>query len=310
MKNSFILLFLIVLVKPAGAQPAFGSKESFIPQNWTLLHEAVGDLNRDSLADVAMVVEYAGDALENERPRSLILLLRDKQSKLYSLAEQADHVVLDGQSGGTQGDPFASMEIKNNVLRLDFSGGSREQWTTTHRYRYAPEKYFRVIGATYKVTDGKVTTTYDYNLSNGNIIVTTKDSGNKANNKTTSRKHLLQPVNIRSFEPDAIWALLIPDFRKQVTTCVLQDAGLGDCFHLGFDCGDFGNAETFLDEASATLWQNLTSDSNGDVIANPAYRGKRFEITYITNTGTKCEPQGEDVYQLVIGFKLLAPAPR
>lgn len=65
----------------------------------------------------------------------------------------AEHAVLDGQSGGAMGDPFESMAIKNNVLILKFSGGSREQRTTTHRYRFKDKLYFSVIGAAYKVDD-------------------------------------------------------------------------------------------------------------------------------------------------------------
>lgn len=304
MKYAVSLLYALALLQVTYAQQTPASKESFIPENWTLIQETSGDLNKDSLNDVAMIVEYAGDALEGERPRSLIILFQEKATQNYTLAATADHVILDAQSGGTMGDPLDKFEIKAGVLRIDFAGGSREQWTTTHRYRYTNNSYFRLIGATYKVTDGPQTKTYDYNVSNGNVIATTRDSRNKANNATVNLKKPVMPINISEFEPDAIWALLMPDYPKQVVTCVLKDAGSGDCFHLEFDCGDFGNAKLFLDEASTKLWHSLaTSNANDETIVNPAYKGKTFEITYITNQGVRCEPQGEDTYQLVIGFK-------
>lgn len=304
MRHAFTLLFAFALISAVQAQQAPATKESFIPENWTVIRETSGDLNKDSVNDVAMIIEYAGDALEGERPRSLMILFLDKATKSYTLAATAEHVILDAQSGGTMGDPLDKFEIKGGVLRIDFTGGSREQWTTTHRYRYTSNGYFRVIGATYKVTDGPLTKTYDYNVSNGNVIVTTRDSGNKANNATTNLKKMIMPVNMLEFEPDAIWALLMPDYPKQVTKCVLQEAGSGDCFHLQFDCGDFGNAKLFLDEASAKLWNALaTSDANDETVVNPAYKGKTFEITYITNKGVRCDPQGEENYQLIIGFK-------
>ncbi|MFN8334342.1 MAG: hypothetical protein U0U09_04390 [Cyclobacteriaceae bacterium] len=306
MKPLCVLLFAFALTQIVHAQQKPAPKESFIPENWTLIEETSGDLNKDSLNDVAMIVEYAGDELEGERPRNLIILFLDKATRNYTLAATAEHVILDSQSGGTMGDPLDKFEIKGGVLRIDFSGGSREQWTTTHRYRYTSNSYFRVIGATYKVVDGTVTTTYDYNLSNNSEVITIRDSRNKSNNTTLNIKTPLRPINMTEFEPDAIWALLIRDFPKQVSKCTLQDAGSGDCFHLGFDCGDFGNAKVFLDEASAKLWSSLAiSNENDETIVNPAYKGKTFQITYITNKGVRCEPQGEDEYQIVIGLKLI-----
>jgi hypothetical protein len=300
------LLLTYVLTLPVFAQQEPASKESFIPDNWTLIQETSGDLNKDSLNDVAMIVEYAGDALEGERPRSLIVLFLDKATRNYTLAAGADHVILDAQSGGTMGDPLDKFEIKNNVLRIDFSGGSREQWTTTHRYRYTANRYFRVIGATYKVVDQAITKTYDYNLSNNTVVITVRDSRDKSKNTTLNIKTPLMPINMSEFEPDAIWALLISDFPKRVSTCTLQDAGTGDCSHLIFDCGDFGNAKLMLDDASTKLWYSLsTADANDETVVNPDYKGKTFLITYITNKGTRCEPQGEEEYQIVIGFKVV-----
>ncbi|CAN0337505.1 unnamed protein product, partial [Phaeothamnion confervicola] len=287
------------------AQP--GTKESFIPDNWTVIQETYGDMNKDSVDDVALIIEYAGDALEGERPRSLLILFKEKKNEQYTKICMAEHVILDGLAGGTMGDPFESMTIKKNVLILTFSGGSREQWTTTHRYRLKDNSYFSVIGATYKIEDMGVINTYDYNLLNGNIILTTKDSNIKANNKTINKTLKLMPINLDSFEPDALWAILMPkEYDPNIVQLPLTDAGVGDCAHIFFDDMDFGNAELYLDEASQKLWFDLTtSNQNDETVVNPTYKGKTFEITYIGKLGTKCEPQGEESYQLVIGFKLV-----
>lgn len=76
MKKICLLLASLFIVLAVSAQP--GSKESFIPDNWTLIEEVSGDLNKDSVSDVALIIEYAGDALEGERPRSLLILLKIK----------------------------------------------------------------------------------------------------------------------------------------------------------------------------------------------------------------------------------------
>ena len=108
------------------------------------------------------------------------------------------------------------------------------------------------------------------------------------------------------FFPDAVWAILIPSDYAKVSTCVLQDYGLGDCSHVIFDCGDFGNAERYLDEASEALWHDLSVETkDGDIQVNPKYKGKSFEIAYAEATGVRCEEQGEAPYQLVVGFSVV-----
>lgn len=304
MKQLCSLLLLLWCSAIAFGQAENGPKKSFIPAGWTIFQEASGDLNKDSLVDVAIVIENATPNEEGEKPRALLILLKNnKTDDTFHQVSRADQVILGSQSGGTLGDPFASMEIKQNVLRIDFYGGSREKWGTTHRYWYKGGSFY-AIGATYTLETDAITETYDYNLYTGSIIVTRKDASNKATNKTTTRQHKIILPEISRFDPDAIWGILMGANTK-VTNCVLQGAGLGDCFHIEFDCGDFGNAVTYLDQASQKLWDTLTVPAPADDVApNPAYNGKTFEITYVEKMGVRCEEQGKDKYQLVIGFKL------
>jgi len=95
----------------------------------------------------------------------------------------------------------------------------------------------------------------------------------------------------------------------KTVTCVLQDAGLGDCFHLEFDCGDFGSAQLALKGAEYDLWKDLTIDDNGNTAVNPKYAGKTFEITYKVIVGEGCgDPSSDhshDEIQQVMKFKLI-----
>lgn len=304
MKPVSVALLLVLSSLIAFGQVPSGPKKSFLPQGWTVFHEASGDLNKDSLEDVAIIIENATPDEYGEKARALLILLKNnKTDDTFQQACRADQVILGSQSGGLLGDPFSSMEIKRNVLRIDFYGGSREKWSTTHRYWYKGGAFY-VIGATYSIESEALTETYDYNLYTGSIIVTRKDAVNKANNKTTTRQHKIIMPELSQFDPDAVWGILMKANTK-VASCVLQGAGLGDCFHLEFDCGDFGNAVTYLDQASQALWASLTVPAPADdVMPNPDYLGKTFEITYVEKEGVKCEEQGKAKYQLVIGFTL------
>lgn len=297
-----LLLFLVTT-----AYSQFGSKQSFVPENWQLFQEASGDLNKDSVNDVAVIIESLEENTEGVKPRALLILLKNKNGEGYILNSRADHVILDGQSGGTMGDPFESMEIKKGVLIIKFSGGSREQWSTTHRYRLKDNAYYAVIGATYVSEEESVTRTYDYNMSNGNMVITVKDSRNKAANKTTNKTLKLLPISLADFQPDVVWALMgVTTYGIKKIQASPTEVGLGDCYHIFFGEQDFGNAELYTDQATMDLWRDITAtDANDEAVINPKYKNKKFEITYMVQTALRCEPQGLDEYQVVIGFKLL-----
>jgi hypothetical protein len=303
------ILFMLMLSLAVAAQAQFqkGTRKALIPAGWTVFNEVAGDLNKDSLVDMAIIVESPTENEEGEKPRSLLLLLKNsKKDDTYTLACQADKVILGAQSGGTIGDPFSGMEInKRGVLKIDFFGGSREKWSITHRYRY-DKNYFAVIGATYSVDDGGyVSETWDYNVANGNVIITKKDTQNKANSKTTNMVKKIITPELSRFEPDALWGLLDISGYAKTSNCKIVGAGSGDCFHLEFDCKEFVNADTYLDAESQKLWDSLTVPAPADdVQPNPAYANTVFEITYVEKMGVKCEPQGPAPYQLVVGFKI------
>lgn len=304
MKTIICLLVFVTQAFTAGAQNTVGTKRSFIPPNWTLFKEAEGDLNKNSLVDVALIIENNTPHGDLGKERALLVLLRNGGvADSYMQVCRADHAILSSESGGMLGDPFSRMEIKKNVLRIDFEGGSADKWTTTHRYRYQ-QGIFVLIGATYTSDYNGKTEIYDYNVNTGKIIVTKKDLANKANS-VQNLVHKIRTPALDDFQPDAIWAILMPGNYAKKSICVLQDVGIGDCAHIIFDCGDFGNAGVYLDEASEALWHDLGIEpQDGDIQVNPKYKGKAFEITYAEVTGLRCQEQGEAPYQMIVGFTI------
>ena len=71
-------------------QPADNGKQikDFVPENWTIIKQASGDLNKDNAEDIALVIQstdpkniIANDGLGEDtidtNPRSLIILFKD-----------------------------------------------------------------------------------------------------------------------------------------------------------------------------------------------------------------------------------------
>lgn len=84
-------------------------------------------------------------------------------------------------------------------------------------------------------------------------------------------------------------------WNEEAITCVFQGFSFGDCGHIEFSCGDYGDADTSaLSEEERKLWDSLvTTNENGEDIGNPDYVGKEFIIRATTATGPACnEGQG------------------
>lgn len=90
-------------------------------------------------------------------------------------------------------------------------------------------------------------------------------------------------------------------------TCKFEEYSMGDCGHLLFNCGDYGDADiSGLTPQEQALWNDLiVSDSEGDR-GNPEYVGKEFIITVTTTTGPACnEGQGgEGQVPKILEFRL------
>jgi hypothetical protein len=157
---------------------------AFIPKDYDTLEVVKGDLNKDNIADVAMVLKSkeedkddankSGDELP---PRLLLVLL--KQADGYKLAAKSDSAILCGDCGGVFGDPFAGITIVKGVLIVDHFGGSAWRWGTTHRFRYQQNDFY-LIGKTShsfwnvkfcdKLNDFAGTSVEDINLLTGSYV--------------------------------------------------------------------------------------------------------------------------------------------
>lgn len=169
--------------------------KKLIPQSWQALESATGDLNKDSIDDVAVVIEKIVED-SDEAPRALLALFQ-KKDKTYELACRADKGIM-------AGDYFTGISVNKNVIRIDhFNAQGRGKWETVHRFRYQNGDFF-MIGATHKGSDGVTGSTYnyDFNLSNGKMIVQVTDTKDPKKNKNETKVLKLPALpKLKDFEP-------------------------------------------------------------------------------------------------------------
>lgn len=144
-------------VPSAPDEPVLQIKD-FIPPQWKTIRKVTGDLNKDGLADVALVIQgtdrrkihFDADLQENidENTRALLLLFAKPDPGGYELALQADEFIPMLQPG-LMDDPLGDMTISKGVLKVKTgamsSMGSWTSYFTDYVFRYQ-DGFFALIG--------------------------------------------------------------------------------------------------------------------------------------------------------------------
>lgn len=141
--------------------PEEGNKmEDFVPKHWSAIMKVDGDLNKDGLADTALIVEQENpnnisiteynDTL-NTNPRALLVLFK-QENGTYKLAAKNDKGFIEPpKESSSLLDPLGEggINIKKNTLRLRFqyffSAGSWYITNVEYVFRYQ-NNHFELIG--------------------------------------------------------------------------------------------------------------------------------------------------------------------
>lgn len=159
--------------------------KDFVPENWVIIEQVTGDLNKDKLDDIALVIQatdpkniLANDGLGADtidtNPRSLIVLFKDTNGNGYNLAVKNDSFILSHEDP-VMANPFSNITIKNGTLKLHFSSwASAGTWymsNNTYVFRYQ-DNDFTLIGADYQETHraSGETTEFSINFLTKNIV--------------------------------------------------------------------------------------------------------------------------------------------
>ncbi len=185
--------------------PSQGKNQAaFVPAGWIILDSAYGDLNKDGLNDIVIIIQkrdsvnMINDASDTvlTHPRILAILFQ-QSNNILSLAEQSNSFILK-HDNPSMDDPYSRLFINKGVLEINFSFfyniGSWYITNTTYKFRFQ-QKQFVLTGAE-KYSFHRAThhfEEYSYNfLTKVRMKTTGKDEKvtRKATTKFTSRPTL------------------------------------------------------------------------------------------------------------------------
>lgn len=199
---------------PTPSMPTNHDIKSLVPSGWHILvardkpTSAEGDLNNDSIPDIATVIEKNETTQDgNAPPRSLLIAFGIGNGE-YTLSIIADNAVLRANEGGTFGDPFDGIVIDRGSVVLSDLGGSRWKWSDKYRFRFQNNDWY-LIGQTQTDHDGLTASSVedDYNLLTGDFIVNKAENGS-ATPVITKGNRGLKSVLLREFKADTSHNLL------------------------------------------------------------------------------------------------------
>jgi hypothetical protein len=112
----------------------------FIPVGYAILDAITGDLNRDSIPDMILILKRLDeDSLSKisdtdiQRP---LLILIGQPDRSYKLAARNDSAVDCVKCGGPIGDPYQETVIKNGYFSNEYYGGGWHRWSRTVTFKY------------------------------------------------------------------------------------------------------------------------------------------------------------------------------
>lgn len=129
----------------------------FIPSGWTSLDSAIGDLNKDSLSDIAIIIQHADSAIlltddgdtVITQPRMLLILFQNPDKQSFRLAEKSNTFILNHDQPNLE-EPYQAMTIQKGVLKIEFqlfyNMGSWYVTNASYQFRYQQNE-FLLIGA-------------------------------------------------------------------------------------------------------------------------------------------------------------------
>lgn len=131
--------------------------QAFVPAGAKLLETSKGDLNGDGIEDALLVIDPPARGtltVGEEGPNRILMLVLGRADGKWQLAARNDKLVPCSTCGGVMGDPFGYARVSAGSFTVVNSGGSRERWTDSYTFRFAPaDKAWWLEGVSRQVVD-------------------------------------------------------------------------------------------------------------------------------------------------------------
>ena len=150
-----------------------------------IITEKQGDLDKDGIPE--KVVVYNTDTLTELGLIRLLCIYKKDANNNWKVWKKSNTAILKSKEGGTMGDPFQEIEIKNGILAIKHYGGSSWHWSYTHKYRYQNNDFY-LIGVSTTNSFREDNTVFDYNLSTSKAIYTSYINGVLSNKEVFKHK--------------------------------------------------------------------------------------------------------------------------
>lgn len=121
--------------------------KKFIPSDYEIFVGATGDLNKDTMNDIAVVLSFKDeeeniDDIESIPSRKLMILFKTDDG--YTLGILKDSVILCKFCGGAFGDPLWDIKINGEVLTISHYSGSAWRWGFDHKYKFIESEFYLI----------------------------------------------------------------------------------------------------------------------------------------------------------------------
>lgn len=136
---------VLTTIPPTGKDTA-----DFIPAGYEILKAFSGDLNKDSIADLVLVLKDKRENIDTtyidytDIDRILIILFKTPDG--YKLMAKTNKLILCKSCGGFSYDPFdeGGITIENRVLTIYHHGGGVHKWDMERKFRYQNGDFYLI----------------------------------------------------------------------------------------------------------------------------------------------------------------------
>ncbi len=113
----------------------FKDLNKIIPTGFTILDSTSGEINKDGIKDLVLILKNNLEKFNYDTTRPLLLLERNKLGQ-FKLIARNDNVVLCLNCGGIFGDPYQGITIKKGYFSIEHFGGSNWRWTRIITFKF------------------------------------------------------------------------------------------------------------------------------------------------------------------------------